>query len=124
MSPDLSPVNMRPVRLEPWAPGARPRMRTAAAGSPKEGTGRPQYSQSRQARRFTWAIRAVYSIRRGQRRQVIISFCRIGSKRGIWGIEYGKNSLTGAWRVKEDEDTGCSGRWFERKLWHKFLKIG
>lgn len=41
-SPDRSPVNTRPVRLPPWAAGARPTSRTRAAGSPKPGTGRPQ----------------------------------------------------------------------------------
>ena len=41
-SPELSPVNMRPVRLAPCAPGARPTIRTRAAGSPKPGTGLPQ----------------------------------------------------------------------------------
>ena len=42
-SPDASPVNTRPVRLPPCAAGARPRRRIRAAGSPKPGTGRPQY---------------------------------------------------------------------------------
>jgi hypothetical protein len=41
-SPERSPVKRRPVRLAPWAAGARPRMTTLAAGSPKPGTGRPQ----------------------------------------------------------------------------------
>ncbi len=46
-SPDPSPVNGLPVRFDPCAPGASPRARTRAWGSPNEGTGRPQYSQSR-----------------------------------------------------------------------------
>ena len=37
--PEASPVNGRPVRLEPCAPGASPRMSTAALGSPKPGNG-------------------------------------------------------------------------------------
>ena len=37
----------RPVRFEPCAPGARPIIRTRAAGSPNPGTGFPQYSWSR-----------------------------------------------------------------------------
>src|SRR5208282_2106971 len=45
-SPDPSPVNGLPVRLEPCAPGARPSASTRALASPNEGTGRPQYSQS------------------------------------------------------------------------------
>jgi len=40
--PEASPVKGRPVRLEPWAPGARPRTITRALGSPKPGTGFPQ----------------------------------------------------------------------------------
>ena len=40
--PDPSPVNGRPVRLEPCAPGASPSARTRASGSPNEGTGFPQ----------------------------------------------------------------------------------
>ena len=35
-------VNTRPVRLPPWAAGARPTMRRRAFASPKPGTGRPQ----------------------------------------------------------------------------------
>jgi len=35
-------VNMRPVRFDPCAPGAKPRMSSLARGSPKEGTGFPQ----------------------------------------------------------------------------------
>jgi len=42
-SPDLSPVNIRPVRFAPCAPGARPTINTRAAGSPNGGTGFPQY---------------------------------------------------------------------------------
>ncbi len=40
--PTPSPVNTRPVRLAPWAAGARPTSSTRASGSPKPGTGRPQ----------------------------------------------------------------------------------
>ena len=46
-SPERSPVNTRPVRLPPCAAGARPSTYTRAAGSPKPGTGLPQYSSSR-----------------------------------------------------------------------------
>ena len=61
-SPDPSPVNGLPVRFDPCAPGASPSASTRAWGSPNEGTGRPQYSQSRisaapHARHFS-AVRA------------------------------------------------------------------
>ena len=49
--PDASPVNCRPVRFEPCAPGARPTARMRARWSPKPGTGLPQYSESMYARR-------------------------------------------------------------------------
>ena len=54
-SPERSPVNTRPVRLAPCAAGARPRIRTRAAGSPKPGIGRPQYSSPANAARFSRA---------------------------------------------------------------------
>ena len=41
-SPERSPVKTRPVRFAPCAAGARPRISTRAAGSPKPGIGRPQ----------------------------------------------------------------------------------
>ena len=41
-SPDRSPVKTRPVRLPPWAAGARPATTTLASGSPKPVIGRPQ----------------------------------------------------------------------------------
>ena len=41
-SPDRSPVNIRPVRLAPWAAGAKPTTKRRAGVSPKPGTGRPQ----------------------------------------------------------------------------------
>ena len=37
-----SPVKMRPVRLAPFAAGARPTIRECGWGSPQPGTGRPQ----------------------------------------------------------------------------------
>ena len=42
-SPELSPVNIRPVLLPPRAAGARPIINTSALGSPKLGTGLDQY---------------------------------------------------------------------------------
>src|ERR1019366_8679333 len=88
---------MRPVRLEPCAPGARSRIRIRAWGSPKEGTGCPQYSQSRKARRFTAAMRSQCSRKRGQRRQLATSFCRI-CKISSTGLFNGRMIF------------GCSGR--------------
>ena len=41
-SPERSPVKIRPVRLPPWAAGARPSTSTLASGSPNPGSGRPQ----------------------------------------------------------------------------------
>ena len=38
-SPELSPVNILPVLLPPWAAGANPIINNLALGSPKEGTG-------------------------------------------------------------------------------------
>jgi len=57
-SPEPSPVNGRPVRFDPCAPGASPNASTRAPGSPNEGTGLPQYSHSAYARRFTFATSA------------------------------------------------------------------
>ena len=37
-------VDVRDRARLPWAPGARPTMRSRASGSPNPGTGRPQYS--------------------------------------------------------------------------------
>ena len=67
-SPDRSPVNTRPVRLAPWAAGARPTSTTRASGSPKPGTGRPQYSSSRNAARFSVATCSRHATSRGQAR--------------------------------------------------------
>src|SRR5208282_1265997 len=81
--PDASPVKGRPVRLEPWAPGARPMISTRASGSPKPGTGLPQYSQSRYAWRFSRATCSRYATRRGQRVQAMTSRLRTVSQLGV-----------------------------------------
>ena len=57
-SPDPSPVNTRPVRFAPCAAGARPEHEHARRGSPKPGTGLPQYWSSRCAAFLSRAIRA------------------------------------------------------------------
>ena len=72
-SPERSPVNTRPVRLAPCAAGARPRISTRAAGSPKPGIGRPQYVSSANAARFSRATSSRHATSRGQRRQATIS---------------------------------------------------
>ena len=72
-SPERSPVNTRPVRLPPWAAGARPRTSTRAAGSPKPGTGRPQYSSAANDARFSRATCSRHATSRGQRRQATTS---------------------------------------------------
>src|SRR5699024_4610970 len=46
-SPDRSPVNIRPVRLAPWAAGANPTTRNPALGSPKDGDVLAPVDQSR-----------------------------------------------------------------------------
>ena len=66
-SPDPSPVNGRPVRFDPCAPGASPTNSTRARGSPNDGTGLPQYSHSRYARRFFSATVAQCSRSRAHR---------------------------------------------------------
>src|ERR1035441_9286383 len=110
MSPERSPVNMRPVRLEPCAPGARPRIRMRAWGSPNEGTGFPQYSQSRYARRFTAAMRSQCSRKRGQRRQFATSFCRI-CKVSNTGLIDGRIVF------------GCSGRLFSIRSGTSYCRV-
>src|SRR5207247_354145 len=72
-SPLRSPVNVRPVRLPPWAAGASPTTSTRARGSPKPGTGRPQYVQSRNAARFVRATASRYRTSRGHLRHAMIS---------------------------------------------------
>jgi hypothetical protein len=41
-SPLRSPVKIRPVRLPPWAAGARPTISSHGFAAPQPGTGRPQ----------------------------------------------------------------------------------
>ena len=72
-SPDASPVKTRPVRLPPCAAGASPTSRIRASGSPKPGTGRPQYVSSRKRATFSRATRSRHSTSRGQRRHATIS---------------------------------------------------
>jgi hypothetical protein len=91
-SPEESPVNMRPVRFDPCAPGARPATRTRASGSPNPGTGLPQYSSERKARRFSHATRSRHSTRRGHRRQRTIRTSRsrsISAADPDWSIGVG-----------------------------------
>ena len=66
-------MNIRPVRLAPWAAGARPTITTRASGSPKPGTGRPQYSSSLNAARRSVATCSRHATRRGQARQATTS---------------------------------------------------
>src|SRR5262249_5815254 len=60
---------MRPVRFPPWAAGARPTTMMRAAGSPKPGTGRPQYVQSRNRATRSAAMRLRWATSRGHSRQ-------------------------------------------------------
>ena len=61
-------MNIRPVRLAPWAAGARPTTSRRASGSPKPGTPRAQYSSSRKAARFSRPTRSRHSTSRGHAR--------------------------------------------------------
>jgi hypothetical protein len=67
-SPLRSPVKIRPVRLPPWAAGAKPTMSSRGAASPKPGTGRPQYGWLANDRRFVTATSSRQATRRGQAR--------------------------------------------------------
>ncbi len=51
-SPERSPVNTRPVRLPPWAAGARPTISTRGRGEPQPGIGLPQYGSPANDRRL------------------------------------------------------------------------
>src|SRR5690242_8347138 len=77
---------MRPVRLAPWAAGARPRISNRAWSSPNPGTGLPQYSHSRYARRLSRATFSRYFTRRGHLRQATISSFRTLSRDDVSGI--------------------------------------
>src|SRR5215813_1781227 len=68
-SPLRSPVKTRPVRLPPWAAGARPAISTAGRWSPQPGMGRPQYRSPRDDGRLTVATCSRHSTSRGQARQ-------------------------------------------------------
>src|SRR6266516_2382758 len=65
-SPLRSPVKIRPVRLPPWAAGARPTISTAGRSAPQPGTGRPQYRSPREDGRLTAATCSRHSTSRGQ----------------------------------------------------------
>jgi len=62
---------MRPVRLPPCAAGASPMTRTRGSGSPKDGTGRPQYGWSANDRRLFVATVSRQATSRGQARQTL-----------------------------------------------------
>src|SRR5262249_37600567 len=70
---ERSPVKTRPVRFPPCAAGASPSTSTRARGSPKPGTGRPQYSSSRNAARFVHATSSRHATSRGHARQPVMS---------------------------------------------------
>ena len=71
---------MRPVRLPPCAAGASPRIAIAAAGSPKPGSGRPQYSSDANAARRSRATDSRHATSRGHRRQATISAASASSE--------------------------------------------
>src|ERR1035437_4499945 len=72
-SPDLSPVNSRPVRLPPWAAGASPTTRTRAIASPKPGSDVAQYSSRAKRAGGSEAASSRHATSRGQRRQATTS---------------------------------------------------
>ena len=65
-APLSSPVNIRPVRFAPCAPGASPTSSTRASGSPNPGIGFPQYSSFAYFRFLTCATSSLHSTSRGQ----------------------------------------------------------
>jgi hypothetical protein len=85
-TPEASPVNILPVRLEPCAPGASPITINRPPMSPKAGTGFPQYSQSWYARFFFTATLSRYSTNRGHFRQLIIVLFRVTMSISIFYI--------------------------------------
>ena len=68
-SPDRSPVKIRPVRLPPWAAGARPTSRIRAPASPNPGSGRAQYRWPANRSGGFRAAASRHATSRGQRRQ-------------------------------------------------------
>jgi len=64
-SPLRSPVNTRPVRFAPCAPGAKPSTTMRARSSPKPEIGLPQYSSFRYAARFSTATARHHLTNRG-----------------------------------------------------------
>ena len=84
-SPLRSPVNTRPVRLAPCAAGASPTTTMRAAGSPKPGTGRPQYALVPERRPLLLpATCSRHATSRGHGRQATTSRVQLrrGSPRG------------------------------------------
>lgn len=108
--PEPSPVNGRPVRFDPCAPGAKPRASTRAFGSPNEGTGFPQYSHSAYARRRVRAISAQYVRNREQRSHALTRelkpssgiFFKPGSGRGESATATSRPESAGAAEDIED----------------------
>ena len=66
-------MKTRPVRLPPCAAGASPTTSSRARGSPKPGTGRPQYSSSWKRFTFVRATSRHQRRSRGQRSQCTTS---------------------------------------------------
>ncbi len=74
-SPERSPVNILPVRFPPCAAGANPTTSRCGLGSPKEGTGRPQYGSVANARRFSAATRSRHRTSLGHARHTDRTAC-------------------------------------------------
>jgi len=99
--PDESPVNMRPVRFEPCAPGASPTTNRRAWWSPNPGTGLPQYSQSRYALRRFRATSSRQATSRGHLRHWITSlswFSQLIITKSAWHPQKRRNDSLLAWR--------------------------
>src|SRR6266568_2157078 len=102
---------MRPVRFAPCAAGASPRISNCAFESPKPGTGLPQYSHSRYARRFSRATLSRNFTRRGHLRQETISSFKTRSwaevsSMGLLGLA---NYISGARRKEKRRQAALRG---------------
>src|SRR5215472_11827675 len=106
-SPLRSPVKTRPVRLPPWAAGARPTISTAGRSSPQPGMGRPQYRSPRDERRLTAATCSRHSTSRGQARH---TDCRATSSATVPAPAASARTCAASWATGVAAVAGSSGQ--------------